>query len=191
MPRPQTVIGEELLGRLAEVFRAAGFEGASLGALAEAAQLRRASLYHRFPDGKTQMALAVLEFVEALFVEALGPMRTEPDVAQGVAESAEKISELYGRGLLSCVMEALTLAGTPDAVRNRATQVAATWIGAMEEAAIRGGTPADEARRAAQDAFARVEGGLVYGRLFGDAGVFQRALAELPGLLVASTTREC
>ncbi|HEX4251546.1 MAG TPA: TetR/AcrR family transcriptional regulator, partial [Pseudonocardia sp.] len=91
MPRPQSVQDDELLVRLAEVFRRTGFEGASLGALAEAAQLRRASLYHRFPDGKAQMAEVVLGRVEVLLGEVLEPMRDTPDVTEGVAETARRI----------------------------------------------------------------------------------------------------
>ena len=186
MPRPQSVQDDELLVRLAEVFRRTGFEGASLGALAEAAQLRRASLYHRFPDGKTQMAEAVLDRVEVLLGEVLEPMRAAPDVAEGVAETARRIGQFYGGGLLPCVLDTLTLAGTPDSVRARAASVATTWIDAMAAAAVRAGCPPDEARTRAEDAFARFEGGLVFSRLFGESTAFRRAAAELPDQLLGA-----
>lgn len=187
MPRPQSVQDDELLTRLAEVFRRTGFEGASLGALAEAAQLRRASLYHRFPDGKAQMAEAVLERVEELLGEVLQPMRDTSDVTEGVAETARRIGEFYGGGLLPCVLDTLTLAGTPDSVRNRAAGVATTWIEAMAAAAVRAGRPPDEARARAEDAFAHLEGGLVYSRLFEDSTAFQRAAADLPRQLLGGS----
>jgi AcrR family transcriptional regulator len=187
MPRPQTVQDDELLVRLAEVFRRTGFEGASLGALAEAAQLRRASLYHRFPDGKAQMAEAVLNRVEMLLAEVLEPMRGMPDVTDGVAETARRIGDFYGGGLLPCVLDTLTLAGTPDSVRARAAAVATTWIDAMAAAAVRGGCPPDEARNRAEDAFARLEGGLVFGRLFEESTAFQRAAADLPRQLLGGS----
>ncbi|HEY2101122.1 MAG TPA: helix-turn-helix domain-containing protein [Pseudonocardia sp.] len=184
MPRPQSVHDDELLARLAEVFRMAGFEGASLGALAEAAQLRRASLYHRFPQGKAQMAEAVLDRVEVLFDDVLEPMRTEADVTAGVTETARRIGGFYGGGLLPCVLDTLTLAGTPDAVRARAAGVARVWIDAMAAAAVRAGRPEESARASAEDAFVHIEGGLVFGRLFGDPAAFRRALADLPRLLL-------
>jgi AcrR family transcriptional regulator len=184
MPRPQSVHDDELLTRLAEVFRLTGFEGASLGALAEAAQLRRASLYHRFPQGKAQMAEAVLDRVEVLFTEILEPMRAEADVADGIAETARRLGGLYGGGLLPCVLDTLTLSGTPDAVRARAAGVARMWIDAMAAAAVRSGRPAELARTSAEDAFVRIEGGLVFGRLFSDSSAFERALADLPRMLL-------
>ncbi len=184
MARPPSVLDDELYDRLAEVFRTAGYEGASLGALAEAARLRRASLYHRFPDGKAQMAEAVLDRVGRLFEQFLEPMRTDPDTRAGVVRSAERIGELYGGGLLSCVMDTLPLHGAPERVRRRAAEVAEMWVSTMADAARRGGRPEIEAREAAEDAFAWLEGGLVYGRLFGDGGPFQRALGRLPELLL-------
>ena len=184
MARPPTVQDDELFDRLAGVFRVAGYEGASLGALAEAARLRRASLYHRFPGGKAQMAEAVLGRVERLFDWLLEPMRTDPDPRTGITGSAKRIGEFYGGGLLSCVLDTLALSGAPDGVRRKATAVAEVWIAAMADVARRGGRPAAQARAAAEDAFARIEGGLVYGRLFGRGEPFQRALAELPALLL-------
>jgi AcrR family transcriptional regulator len=184
MARPRSVADDELYDRLAEVFRAAGYEGASLGALAEAAGLRRASLYHRFPGGKAQMAEAVLDRVGRLFDRLLEPLRTDPDPRAGIVGTAERFDEFYGGGVLSCVLDTLPLSGAPAGVRGKAAQVAEACVAAMADTARRAGRPPAEARTAAEDAFARIEGGLVYGRLFGDGAPFQRALADLPNLLL-------
>jgi TetR/AcrR family transcriptional regulator, lmrAB and yxaGH operons repressor len=185
MPRPQTVPDDELFDRLALVFRVAGFEGASLGALAEGAGLQRASLYHRFPGGKVQMAEAVMGRVKDLFTQALEPMRSDPDVAVGIAESARRISEIYADGDLPCVLDTLTLSGAPEGIRASAAEVTAGWIDAMAAAAERGGAAADEARLAAEDAFVRIEGSLVLARLHGDPTAFRRTLTGLPRMLSA------
>ncbi|MEU7527175.1 TetR/AcrR family transcriptional regulator [Saccharothrix sp. NPDC042600] len=184
MARPPSVQDDELYDRLAEVFRTTGYEGASLGALAESTGLKRASLYHRFPDGKAQMAEAVMGRVERLFHELLEPMRTDPDPRTGIMRTAERISAFYGGGLLSCVLDTLPLSGAPEGVRRRAAQVAEVWISAMADVARRGGRSPEDARAAAEDAFAWAEGGLVYGRLFDDGAPFRRALARLPELLL-------
>lgn len=184
MPRPQTVPDDELFARLAQVFRVAGFEGASLGALADGARLQRASLYHRFPDGKVQMAQAVMGWVRELFTRALEPMTGEPEVAAGIAESGRRISEIYADGTLPCVLDTLTLSGAPESVRAIATEITGAWIDAMAAAAARGGASPDAARAAAEEAFVRIEGSLVLARLRGDAGAFRRAIAELPRMLL-------
>ena len=46
---------EEVVERLLAVLRRDGFEGASLSVLSEATGLGRSSLYHHFPDGKSDM----------------------------------------------------------------------------------------------------------------------------------------
>jgi TetR/AcrR family transcriptional repressor of lmrAB and yxaGH operons len=190
MPRPQTVSDDELFDRLAQVFRVAGFEGASLGALAEGARLRRASLYHRFPDGKTQMAEAVMGWVSGRFARAVEPMTSDPDVAAGIAESARRISEIYADGLLPCVLDTLTLSGAPDSIRASAAEITTAWIDAMAVAAGRGGADAAAARRAAEDAFVRIEGSLVLARLRGDPTAFRRAIADLPRMLLGNGDSE-
>jgi AcrR family transcriptional regulator len=184
MPRPQTVPDDELYGRLAQVFRVAGFEGASLGALADGARLQRASLYHRFPEGKVQMAEAVMGWVRELFARAVDPMTSAPDVTAGVVESGRRISDIYADGTLPCVLDTLTLSGAPESVRAIAAGITASWIDAMATAAARGGASPEAARAAAEEAFVRIEGSLVLARLRGDPAAFRRAIAELPLMLL-------
>jgi AcrR family transcriptional regulator len=176
---------DELFRRLAEVFRVAGFEGASLGALAEGAGLQRASLYHRFPGGKAQMAEAVMGWAKGVFTRALEPMASDPDVAAGVAESAGRLSAIYADGLLPCMLDTLSLSGAPESIRAIAAELTAGWIDAMAAAAERGGAGSADARLAAEEAFVRIEGSLVLARLRGDPTAFRRTMAELPRTLLA------
>ena len=60
MGRRAALDDAEILERLARVFRDVGYEGARLAMLAKATGLQKASLYHRFPAGKEQMARDVL-----------------------------------------------------------------------------------------------------------------------------------
>jgi TetR/AcrR family transcriptional repressor of lmrAB and yxaGH operons len=178
------VSDDELFDRLAHVFRVAGFEGASLGALADGARLQRASLYHRFPGGKAQMAEAVMGWVRERFARALDPMTSAFDVRAGVVESGRRISEIYADGTLPCVLDTLTLSGAPEGIRVIAAEIATAWIDAMATAAGRGGAGAAAARLAAEEAFIRIEGSLVLGRLRGDPTAFRRTMTELPLMLL-------
>jgi AcrR family transcriptional regulator len=68
----------EAVSRLAEVFRERGFDGASLSAISQATGLGKGSLYHHFPDGKEEMALAVLEDIDAWFErEVFSPLAAQ------------------------------------------------------------------------------------------------------------------
>ena len=47
----------DVLPQLAEVFRAHGYEGATLALISDATGLGKGSLYNFFPGGKEQMAM--------------------------------------------------------------------------------------------------------------------------------------
>ena len=55
---------DEVVARILTVFRDFGFDGASLAELSKATGLGRSSLYHYFPGGKDEMAVAVLERID-------------------------------------------------------------------------------------------------------------------------------
>src|SRR3954470_7971806 len=107
MGRAASVDDDEIYARLAGVFRAAGYAGASLSALSAAAGLQRASLYHRFPSGKPAMAAAVLDSVEHDLGTALEPLTTAADVAAGVAAMARHLAGTYRDGRMACVLDTM------------------------------------------------------------------------------------
>lgn len=183
MPRPRSVDDDDLRDRLVSVFRAKGFEGALMGDLAAAADLQRASLYHRFPDGKEQMADVVLDQVGQRFRWILAPMTDDADARRGISETARRLGDFYGAGTLSCVLDTMTLGGTPARIRDHAKSLAAAWIEAMTQAAQRSGQSPADALRAAKDVFVRVEGALVLARVTGDTGAFAEAVALMPSVL--------
>ncbi|MFI5843213.1 TetR/AcrR family transcriptional regulator [Catenuloplanes sp. NPDC051500] len=183
MGRAASVEDEVIYARLAEVFRANGYAGASLSALSEAVGLQRASLYHRFPSGKHGMAAAVLTSMEANFDTILRPLVTAPDVADGVAEMARRLALGYRDGRLACVLDTMTLAGAPDDIKAQAGRLARTWVRAMADAAVRAGVGEEDALGRARAALVRIEGALVVARVLDDRSVFTQALGELPDLL--------
>ena len=183
MGRTASVDDEVIYARLAEVFRVAGYAGASLSALSEAVGLRRASLYHRFPSGKPAMAAAVLDSVEVHFAHVLEPLGSESDVAGGVTEMARRLARFYADGRLSCVLDTMTLAGAPEEIRAQAARLARGWIRAMAGAAVRAGASETEASDRARAALVRIEGALVVSRVLDDPSIFEQVLTELPGLI--------
>ncbi|GAA2543200.1 TetR/AcrR family transcriptional regulator [Winogradskya consettensis] len=185
MGRTSSVDDHAIHTRLAAVFRTSGYAGASLSALSEAVGLQRASLYHRFPDGKPGMATAVLTSLEADLAATLEPLVSEPDVAAGVAEMARRLAIGYRDGRMSCVLDTMTLMGAPDDIKAHAARLARTWLQAMTAAAVRAGATESDAAGRARAALVRIEGALVVARVLDDPSVFAQTLAELPDLLGA------
>ena len=86
MSAPQ-VAKDEIVDRLFAVFRDRGFEGASLADLSRATGLGKSSLYHHFPEGKEQMAQAVLERATAVIdSEILGAAQAAGDRRRRAAQ---------------------------------------------------------------------------------------------------------
>jgi TetR/AcrR family transcriptional repressor of lmrAB and yxaGH operons len=185
MGRTARVDDEVMYARLAGVFRASGYTGASLSALSEAVGLQRASLYHRFPEGKPAMATAVLTSLAEQLEEALGPLESEPDVAEGVAAMARHLARTYQDGRMACALDTMTLNGAPEKIRAQAGRIATRWVEAMAAAAVRAGADQQDANVRARQALVQIEGALVVSRVLGDTSVFEQALAGLPDLLAS------
>lgn len=183
---PSKVNDNELLDRLTNVFRLHGYEGASLSRIAEATGLQRASLYHRFPGGKEEMAQAVLSRADEWFgSHILAPLSEHGEPAKRVRKMATRLAGFFESGRQSCLLDALSLGGETNALRQHVEQSFNAWLGAMAAVAREAGASAAGARRRGQDALVQIQGALVFSRATGDARPFERVVAGLPGLLTA------
>lgn len=183
MARPRTVHDDTVVAALATTFRATGYDGASMTTLSAAAGLRSASLYHRFPGGKTEMAMTVLDDVGRQFGLILEPLGSGADPSSCVVEMAGRLAQFYADGRLACLLDTMTLGGAPDEVVARARALGGAWVDAMTDLAVRAGLDEPEGRRRAVQAFARVEGSLVVARVLADPAEFLATLDALPHLL--------
>ena len=184
MPRPEHR-DDSLLDAIADVFREHGFEGASLSRLSETTGLQRASLYHRFPEGKEQMAVAVLERVAERFANhVLAPLAAEGDLRARVRSAARRLGEFYREGRGSCLLESLSLGDASDERRAALAGTTRGLIEALAGAAREAGSSPARARARATEAVVRLEGSLVIARATGDTRPFREVLRGLPEALL-------
>jgi AcrR family transcriptional regulator len=175
---------DALLDRLTAVFQRYGYEGASLTRLCEATGLQRASLYHRFPGGKEQMAEAVLERTARwLETHVLEPLRGAGSPEQRVRQMARQLDAFYQSGERSCLLDTLSLGDPGGPFRAAVRATVESWLAAMEKVARDAGISRPAARRLAEEALVRIEGSLVVARTTGSPGAFRRTLEGLPALL--------
>ncbi len=171
----------ELLNRLTEVFRTHGYDGASLSKISEATRLKRASLYHRFPGGKTEMAEAVLVRAgEWLATNALAPLGESGPPEDRLRKMAKKLDVFYEGGRRSCLLDALSFGVEEGGIRDHQRAGMEAWIEAIATMLLESGIPQPTARERAEDALMRIQGGLVMARAKGDPLPFQRTLRSLP-----------
>ncbi len=181
----KVVPDDQLLASLVDRFRADGYEGVTLSALQDATGLRRASLYHRFPGGKQDMALAVVDAVARRFAEVvLAPAHHDRPLEERVRHIGRRLGVFYADGALSCLLETMSTTGTPEAVRDRVAQTMRTWIDVFTALAIEGGATPAAARIRATDAISALEGGLIVARTGADRSAFARAVTSLPSRLL-------
>jgi AcrR family transcriptional regulator len=180
------VTDDDLLASLTDVFRTYGYEGASLKVISKATGLARASLYHRFPEGKAQMAEAVMaRAMEWLDAHALSPLRDESlGAEERIRAMTDELDAFYHSGERSCLLDALSIGERGSPLSRLARSALDYWTGELSELLITVGFSRGEAARRAEDAVIRIEGALVVARVRDDAEPFRRVLRELPAQLL-------
>lgn len=181
-----TLSDEQIVAILTDVFRTHGYEGASLQIIAKATGLARASLYHRFPGGKAEMAEAVMKRAQAwLETEALAPLRDESlSPRDRLRAMAKHLDAFYQSGKKSCLLDALSI-GEPGSSLCRLTKGALDlWTRELATALTAAGFGQAEARDRAERAITLVQGALVMARVRENPAPFRQVLAELPEQLL-------
>lgn len=168
-----------LLSQLAEVFRAHGYEGATLALISQATGLGKGSLYNFFPGGKEQMATEVLAAIDQWFIDHIyQPLRAASDPSKGIAEMFSAVDNYFRSGERVCLVGVVALGASRDVFGEKVKLYFAGWVDALATALRRLGDDKGKARRKAEQAVLEIQGALVLTRAFDDPKVFSRALEE-------------
>ena len=180
--RPAKVGDEAVADALVAAFRRDGYAGAAISDLCAATGLKSASLYHRFPRGKADMALAALAraaegFEEAVVVAARSARAIR---RRGCGKSAAGLRRFYAGGRLGCLLAVFAASEAPEPVRDAVAAALARWRRALGALLAEAGaeTPEEEA----EDRIAAVHGALVLARGTGSTAAFRRAVSRMEGL---------
>ncbi len=178
---------DEVLDRLAGVFRTYSYEGATLARLSEATGLGRASLYHYFRDGKEGMARAVLERAgEAMRERVLAPLQGPGSPRERLEAMARGLDVFYADGTQACLLGLLSI-GDGQALFGEPVRASLSWwIEAVASVVAEAGIGREAARDRAEDMVSAIQGALVMARAQGSTGAFKRFVTALPGQLLAN-----
>lgn len=179
--RPAKVTDEAVAEALVSAFRRDGYAGAAISDLCRATGLKSASLYHRFPRGKADMASAAVARAYHGFGEAVvAPLGPAGNPAAQLRESAEGLRRFYAGGRSACLLAALVASDAPETVRNDVAAALASWRDALAALLAEAGAaaPGDEA----EDRIATVHGALLLARGTGSTAAFQRAVSRMGSL---------
>jgi TetR/AcrR family transcriptional repressor of lmrAB and yxaGH operons len=171
---------DEIVARLAEVFRTHGFEGASLARIGAGTGLGKGSMYNFFPGGKEEMAQVVLAHIDAWFrTQVFAPLRTSADSAEGVAQMLDAVERYFQSGRSVCLVGVFALGHERNLFAVTICAYFAEWINALALALTHGKHAPAEARDLAEEAVGAIQGALVLARAADDPEQFMRALARV------------
>ncbi len=170
----------DVIPALAETFREHGFAGASLSEITKRTGLGKGSLYHFFPNGKEEMAQAVLDDVAGWFeANVFMPLRENEDPAAGIDHMFKAVVRFFHSGRRVCLVGTFALDDTRDRFASEIRSYFAAWTRVLAAALKRRGFDTRAARETAEDVVAGIQGALVLARAHGDSALFMRAMKRL------------
>lgn len=87
---------DRLIATAARLFRRNGYHATGLAELLTAAQVPKGSLYHHFPAGKSDLAMAAADWTAAQFIRIMDDAFTPaPDFPQGATTLCFKLAKLF------------------------------------------------------------------------------------------------
>jgi len=173
-------VRKEVVSKLREVFRENGYEGTSLSEITEQTGLGKSSLYHHFPNGKTEMAEAVLDDIDEWFeVYVFKPLRECEDTVTGIKFMFKQVNYYFDSGNRICLIGAFALDNTREQFPNKIKNYFKAWVDALATALKRECITQSKAKTLAEDAVVTIQGALVLSRSQNDTKLFARTLKRL------------
>jgi AcrR family transcriptional regulator len=187
--RTQKVNSENVDLKLFETFSELGYDGASMEALAKATGLKKASLYHRFPNGKKEMAAHALEIVEQWILQHIVSAAANKNIpaAARLKKMITSVDELYNGGANNCLLRTLSIGTDADAFKKSVTNCFNLLADGFADVAVDMGISADKARQNAKLVNQVIQGSLVLTGATGDNSYFKSSLAGIPELLITQS----
>lgn len=183
--RAQKVDNGHLDQMLFDVFRRFGYDGASMDLLAKASGLKKASLYHRFPEGKKEMAHHVLKTVKQWISDNIVIPLTNDHTRreQKLKHALAAIDELYDGGGSNCLLRTLTVGADAADFKEEVSDCFGLLATGFEAVAIAFGATAAKAKQKAKQVNLLIQGSLVLANATGDKTYFKQSMVQISSLI--------
>lgn len=167
MTKPALPTKDRLIMSAATLFRTRGYHGVGLADLLADANAPKGSLYHHFPNGKSDLALAAATWASdemlRLIAASFDGAKTFEDGATTLCYKLAKLFDLTGWD--TCPIAATLFEG-PDNTnfRDHAGHIYEGWIAEVHDHAERFGLAEEVARAKAEHLFVLIQGGWALAR---------------------------
>ncbi|UII24700.1 TetR/AcrR family transcriptional regulator [Fulvivirga maritima] len=179
--RPQKVLDTQVLEGLTQVFRTKGYEGASLQDLSEATGLMKASLYHRFPKGKQEMATAVLNDVAETAQETIFDTLLDKKLPaiKRFKKGIDQIKAFYDNGKNVCLLRALSMQGGLELFQEQINQGFNDWLDVFYKIGLDLGLEPKKSKDYALLSLVEIQGSLVVSHGTNKTDIFEMTLKNI------------
>jgi TetR/AcrR family transcriptional regulator, lmrAB and yxaGH operons repressor len=178
VPRPDQSRAA-LIDTAATLFRRQGYAATGLNQILDDAGVKPGSLYHHFPQGKQQLAAAVVDHTGAAIEQLL---RRFLAGGRPVADIVDRWIDLLVDGLAAdrrdgCPIEPIATESVDASplVREASARAFSGWCRAIEERLHAEAWPIADAKNAAVAVISLIEGSLILSRIAGDAAALVAA----------------
>jgi TetR/AcrR family transcriptional regulator, lmrAB and yxaGH operons repressor len=180
------VNSQELFKKLKAVFRTYGYEGATLSIISEAVGLKRASLYHHFPDGKQAMAQFVLDEIGKWVEENMVKVcKSDLPLPQKIEIILAKTNEMYECGNAACLWRVFSLGVSLSLFQPTIEKQVRGLIDAFTQLFVEAGKDAPTAQKLATEVIINIQGRLILVNAMNDVSYFSNYLTDLRNELIA------
>lgn len=169
---------ERLIRSAADLFRKSGYTGVGVSEILAAANAPKGSLYHHFPNGKADLAVASATWASdgmlRLIAASFEPADTFRD---GAVTLCHKLAKLFDNANSwdGCpISNALFDGPNNDVFRDLSRHLFDGWIAELEHHAARLGAAPDEAKQIAEHFFILLQGGWDLARARQDSDVLRK-----------------
>ena len=178
MPRPDRSRAA-LVDTAATLFRRQGYAATGLNQILDEAGVGPGSLYHHFPQGKQQLAAAVVERAGRQIEQLLRKFLAD---GSPVADIVDRWIDLLAAGLAGdqrdgCPIEPIATESVHASgqVREASSRAFDRWCAAIAERLRADGWPATDADNTSVAVVSLIEGALIMSRIAGDASALNAA----------------
>lgn len=168
MLTPALPTKDRLIQSAATLFRTRGYHGTGLNDLLAEANAPKGSLYHHFPNGKSDLALAAATWASDELLRVFAVSFAEADTFEaGATTLCHKLAKLFDKsGQWDACPIASTLFEGPDnsEFRDHAQRLYEGWISEIHDHAARFGLNQQDAQTKSENLFILLQGGWMLAR---------------------------
>ena len=186
MPRPDRS-RTALIATATLLFRRQGYAATGVNQILETADVKAGSLYHHFPNGKQELAAAVVDSaggeIEGLLRRFLESDSSVAEIVSGWIDLL--IVQLASDGRDGCPIEPIATesVNASEQVLDASARAFAGWSTAVAERLRSDGWPNPDAGQTALAVIALIEGALILSRIAGDDAALSSAKVAARSLL--------